>query len=121
MPTKTKLTDEKIELAMMMIAAGSKAPSVAQAIGVGEHHLLDRIRWYKKTNGMYQDGRLAHTQQPLERQPKDTRSFSDRLHGNPMPGRSALDRLRAQQPDRWQMMDISAIPTSCINRQAENG
>lgn len=121
MTFKKILTDEKIELAIEMVNNGSQPKMVAKALGVSYGYLRERVRLYKINSGQLADSRLgAFRQPPLAKQPKDTRSYSDRLQGNPLPGRSALDRLREQQPDQWQMMDISAIPTSSLYGHRED-
>ncbi len=116
MTFQTKLTDDKFALAIELIEMGRPVDVVANAVGIGASYLRDRIRLHKIENGTYEPPEYIKARQNiLARQPKDTRTFSQRFHGDPLPGRSALDQLKAQQSDRWQMMDISAIPSSCLN------
>lgn len=119
MTFELKLTDEKLELALEMNASGSNMDLVAEALGVSSSYLRDKMRYYRQRKNLPAViSKNDFRQRPLDRSQKDTRSFTQRFMGDPIPntGRSALERLRAQQPERWQPMSVSAIPTSCINR-----
>lgn len=121
MTFQTKLTEEKLHLAMEMKESGSNMDLVANALGVSPSYLRDKMRYYRQRNDLPPAiCPQMFRQSPLAKSPKDTRDYTQRFFGDPIPGsgRSALERLRNQQPERWQPMSVSAIPTSCLHQSS---
>lgn len=82
---RPKVTPAGIEQATSMFKAGYAWPEIGKALGVCPETARD---WWRKGIGFSERPEIRK----LPPVPKDTRSITGRLCGDPLPGRSALDR-----------------------------
>jgi hypothetical protein len=86
-----------------MYRHGNKAYVIAKHFGVDADWLKRRIipgysekRNAQKWRTTALNGARRKSTEPIPKVPKDTRSFTARFCGDPLPGRSALDRMKGR-------------------------
>lgn len=103
-PPKVELSIEReaeiLVLAKQMYRLGNKPYTIARHFGVGYEWLKRRIvPGYSGTRSNCSGFIRPIRKKPRENVPsvpKDTRDFTARFMGDPLPGRSALDKMRKQ-------------------------
>ena len=105
------ITPEMLQRASELRAAGASWNSIARELGVGgrdtiRYRLDDdfaRRKWGKTAPPLSEQRALyfrpteADVRAIQDTVPRDTRNFTARVFGDPLPGRSALDRRLATQ------------------------
>jgi hypothetical protein len=114
--SQREIVRENLDAIKRMRGEGKMYKKIAEILGVKVGALdailrpdrIERINELRRQSRRNQGGRkstFAHYTEPRpevlgEREPPDTRDLTGRILGDPLPGRSYLDRMRAQQERR---------------------
>jgi hypothetical protein len=90
---------EQWDQATQMLEAGHELDAIKARTGIPKRRLLAKLIYQTQATGQIVRYRDPHPRMTLEEEaklfaslPKDTRDFTARIMGDPLPGRSALDR-----------------------------